>query len=178
MFKVSGGTLSSQGGVFADNNGKVRAVWASFSIDTEANQLSSILGGLPARLILPILDSIKLNKEPVIYGLDAEFWSLQLSNARFLGLNEEWISKYKSQAIGDKKPSVLYVLGITDPSTPSGKMLRNGDLALEINGKIPTSISDLALFNTSSKLNMVSININFRYILITSIDYSSRWKRA
>ncbi|EIE78581.1 hypothetical protein RO3G_03285 [Rhizopus delemar RA 99-880] len=154
VFKVSGGTLSSQGGVFADNNGKVRAVWASFSIDTEANQLSSILGGLPARLILPILDSIKLNKEPVIYGLDAEFWSLQLSNARFLGLNEEWISKYKSQAIGDKKPSVLYVLGITDPSTTSGKMLRNGDLALEINGKIPTSISDLALFNTSSKLNM------------------------
>ncbi|RCI07248.1 serine protease [Rhizopus stolonifer] len=155
VFKVSGGTLSSQGGLFAGCDGKVRAFWMSFSIDTETDQLSSILGGLSAHLVLPVLSSLKSNKETAVYGLDAEFWGLQLSNARLLGLNEKWVSIFRAEATGNKQPSVLYVLGIIDPSTESGKILKNSDLVLEINGKIPTSISDLSLFNVSGNLNMI-----------------------
>ncbi|KAI9248628.1 hypothetical protein BY458DRAFT_590590 [Sporodiniella umbellata] len=154
VFKVSGGTLSSQGGFFADSSGKVRALWMGFSIDNEKGQQSSVLGGLSAHLVLPIIESIKSQKRPLVYGLDAEFWCLKLSNARVLGLNEKWVARFKAEVDINKQPSVVYVLGITDPSTDSGKLLKNGDIVLEINGRVPTSISDLLLSNTPDSLKM------------------------
>ncbi|CEG68795.1 hypothetical protein RMATCC62417_04986 [Rhizopus microsporus] len=155
IFKVADGSLSSLGGVFADDQGNVRAIWMNFSIDNEAKKLSSIVGGIPARLVLPVLDCIKAGKQPIVYGLDAEFWTLQLSNARLLGLKEEWIDKVTKEA-KDKitQPSVVCVLGITDLSTPSGKALRSGDMILEMNNRVITTLSDLALFNDIDKLTM------------------------
>lgn len=169
IFKVADGSLSSLGGVLADDQGHVRAIWMNFSIDNEAKKLSSIVGGIPARLVLPVLDCIKSEKQPVVYGLDAEFWTLQLSNARLLGLKEEWIDKVTKEA-NDKitQPSVVCVLGITDLSTPSGKALRSGDMILEMNNRVITTLSDLALFNDIDKLTMV--RIASKYILIYVIN--------
>ncbi|OAC99060.1 hypothetical protein MUCCIDRAFT_127026, partial [Mucor lusitanicus CBS 277.49] len=152
-FKVSDGTLASQGGLFADHAGRVRALWMSFSIENAQRQLSSVLGGLSSRLIMPVIDKLKSGQAPTVRGLDVEIGTLQISHARLIGVSHDWISKIKSKAT-DKQPSVLYVLGITDISSFSGQLLKPGDILLTINDKVMTNISDIGYFHDQEALKM------------------------
>lgn len=154
-YKVGDGTLASQGGLFADDSGRVKAIWMSFSIDNERREQSSILGGLPTRLVLPIVNKIKAEQTPVVRGLDAEFWTMQISNARLLGVSDAWIEKVKMKTKAKSQPHILYVLGITDVSTLSGQLLKPADILLSINGEVITSISDLGRFTECEELKLV-----------------------
>lgn len=127
----------------------------SFSIDNERREQSSVLGGLPARYVVPIIDQIKSKQPLSVRGLDAEFWVLQISNARLLGVSDVWIETLKSKTNAVNRPSIIYILGITDVSSPSGKLLKVGDIVLSINDEILTSISDLEQFSDKDQLNMV-----------------------
>lgn len=151
---MSDGTLASQGGLFADHAGRVRALWMSFSIENAQRQLSSVLGGLSSRLIMPVIDKLKSGQAPTVRGLDVEIGTLQISHARLIGVSHDWISKIKSKAT-DKQPSVLYVLGITDISSFSGQLLKPGDILLTINDKVMTNISDIGYFHDQEALKMV-----------------------
>ncbi|GAA5809801.1 hypothetical protein MFLAVUS_003214 [Mucor flavus] len=161
-FKVSDGNLASQGGIFADDEGKVKAIWMSFSIENDRRDQTSILGGLPARLVAPIVNKIKANESLVVKGLDVEFWTLQISNARLLGVSNAWIEKLKEKS---QLPSVLYILGITDVSSLSGRLLKPGDIVLSINDKILTNISDLVNFSEHDQLAMTIIRDGQEQIL-------------
>ncbi|RCH80120.1 hypothetical protein CU098_003514, partial [Rhizopus stolonifer] len=154
-YKVSDGSLSSQGGLFADDQAQVRAIWMNFSIENERRELSSIFGGISARLILPVLQKIKAGQSPMVRGMDAEFWSLQVCNARLVGVSDEWIQKIKHKATKEgRQPSVVYVLGVTDISTPSGQLLKAGDIVLAIDGQVLSSISDLSQFHEQDTLTI------------------------
>lgn len=157
-YKVSDGTLASQGGLFASDEGKVKAIWMSFSTENERREQTSVLGGLPARLILPIINKIKTNQQAIVRGLDVEFWTMQVSNARLLGVSDAWIHKLK-QASKKKtaSPSIVYILGITDVSSPSGRMLKPADIVLSINDKAITSISDLSRFVDEEEVCMTIV---------------------
>ncbi|KAK4514241.1 F-box domain-containing protein [Mucor velutinosus] len=152
-FKVSDGTLASQGGLFADHTGGVRALWMSFSIENAQRQLSSVLGGLSSRLIMPVIRKLKSGQAPIVRGLDVEIGTLQISHARLIGVSHDWITKIKSKAT-DKQPSVLYVLGITDISSLSGQQLKPGDILLTINDTIVTNISDIGYFHDQEALRL------------------------
>ncbi|CAO0800101.1 unnamed protein product [Mucor circinelloides] len=152
-FKVSDGTLASQGGLFSDHAGKVRALWMSFSIENTQRQLSSVLGGLSSRLVMPVVNMLKSGQAPIVRGLNVEIGTLQISHARLIGVSHEWIDKIKSKAT-DKQPSVLYVLGITDISSLSGQLLKPGDIVLTINDTILTHISDIGYFHDQEALEM------------------------
>ncbi|KAG2206824.1 hypothetical protein INT47_007580 [Mucor saturninus] len=156
-FKVSDGTLSSQGGIFADDEGKVKAIWMSFSIDNERREQSSVLGGLPAKFVLPIVEQIKSQQPLSVRGLDVEFWILQISNARLLGVSDAWIEAIKRNTNPVNRPSVVYILGIADISSPSGKLLKVGDIVLSINGEALSSISDLEHFSDKNQLDMTIV---------------------
>lgn len=158
VFKVTDGTLASQGGLFADDDGNVKAVWASFSLDDDRHEPSSVLGGLSSRLILPILNKIKSGEKPIVRGIDAEFWPLQLCNARIIGVPDKWIDKIKQKSEDeDHLATAIYVLGITDICSSSGKLLKPGDIILAINDTIISSIADFSYFNNHEVLEMVSI---------------------
>jgi S1-C subfamily serine protease len=154
-FKVSDGSLASQGGLFADNDGKVRAIWMSFSIENDKREQSSVLGGLPAKLILPIVDKIKTKQQPIVRGLDVEVWTLQISNARLLGVSDAWIERVKKSTRANSQPHIIYILGITDISTLSGQLLKPADIILSINGEVLTNISDFGRYADCEQLDMV-----------------------
>ncbi|KAI8336496.1 hypothetical protein BD560DRAFT_340042 [Blakeslea trispora] len=154
-FKVTDGNLSSQGGLFADDQGQVRAIWMNFSVENEQRELSSIFGGMSTSLILPVLRQIQAGISPLVKGLDVEFWSLQICNARLIGVTDEWIEKIKETAKSkDRRPSVLYALGITDVSSSSGRLLQSGDILLAINHHVVSSISDLSSFHDQDTLEL------------------------
>ena len=154
-FKVSDGTLASQGGLFADDKGRVKAIWMSFSTDNERKEQTSVLGGLSSRLVLPIIEKIKSDQTINVCSLDAEFWTLQLFNARSLGVSDAWIEKIKKECKPNSQPSAVYVLGITDLSSISGQMLRPGDIVLSVNDRVITSISDFSYFLEEEQLCLV-----------------------
>jgi S1-C subfamily serine protease len=156
-YKVCEGTLASQGGVLADDEGKVRAFWMSFSIENERKEQSSIMGGLPSQFVIDILNSIISEKKAVLRALDVEFWQVQLANARILGLSDDWIAKLKSKST-EKQIGAVYILGITDLSSPSGQLIKPGDIVLQINGKLPTRIADIDQYvNEKEILDMVRV---------------------
>lgn len=128
----------------------------SFSIDNERHELSSILGGIPSKLIMPTIKKIKSKERPIVKGIDAEFWTLQVANARIIGVSDTWIEKIHNKAAASgRHPSVVYVLGITDMSSSSGRLLKAGDIVLAINGITLTSISQLADFTELDLIQMV-----------------------
>lgn len=149
--------MASQGGVFSDDKGQVKAIWMSFSTDNERHEQSSVMGGLPSKLVLPVIEKIKKNQSIEVRGLDVEFWTLQISNARLLGVSDDWIERLKKQTRAKTQPSVIYVLGITDISSPSGQLLRPGDIVLSINDKEFANISDLGRYAEHEQLNLVSV---------------------
>ncbi|KAI9480392.1 MAG: hypothetical protein EXX96DRAFT_607260 [Benjaminiella poitrasii] len=155
VFKVNDGTLASLGGLLADSQGRMRAIWMSFSIDNDQNELSSVLGGLSCRLIKSVVDSFSSGYPATVKGLDAEFWPLQISNARLVGVLDKWIDRIQ-QIVKEEQtiPSVVYVLGITDMSSPSGSILKPGDIVLAIDGRVITSISKLDLIHNYGQVPM------------------------
>lgn len=176
---MSDGTLASQGGLFSDHAGKLRALWMSFSIENTQRQLSSVLGGLSSRLVMPVVNMLKSGQAPIVRGLNVEIGTLQISHARLIGVSHEWIDKIKSKAT-DKQPSVLYVLGITDISSLSGQLLKPGDIVLTINDTILTHISDIGYFHDQEALEMVkcTFGMNVRCVANDKADYSSRRARV
>lgn len=126
----------------------------SFSIENERRQLSSVLGGLSSRLIMPVVNKLKANQAPIVRGLDVEFGTLQISHARLIGVSNEWVDRIKNKAT-DKQPSVIYVLGITDISSLCGQMLRPGDIVLTVNDSMLSNISDLGYFHDQEALRLV-----------------------
>lgn len=126
----------------------------SFSIENERRQLSSVLGGLSSRLIMPVVNKLKAKQAPIVRGLDVEFGTLQISHARLIGVSNEWVDRIKNKAT-DKQPSVIYVLGITDISSLCGQMLRPGDIVLTVNDSVLSNISDLGYFHDQEALRLV-----------------------
>ncbi|KAL0096820.1 hypothetical protein J3Q64DRAFT_1856306 [Phycomyces blakesleeanus] len=150
-YKTSEGSLNGQGGVLADEDGKVQASWMSFSNEDERGNQGGEMGGLSAHLILPILDAIRAGEVPGVRGLDAELWTMQLANARLLGLPEHWLDRYQET---ENQSHVLYITGITDASSPCAGLLSAGDIVLLINGVMMMNVSDLARFSQEEELKM------------------------
>lgn len=105
---------------------------------------------------MPTIKKIKSKERPIVKGIDAEFWTLQVANARIIGVSDTWIEKIHNKAAASgRHPSVVYVLGITDMSSSSGRLLKAGDIVLAINGITLTSISQLADFTELDLIQMV-----------------------
>ncbi|CAO3585003.1 unnamed protein product [Absidia cylindrospora] len=160
----TGENLGGQGGVLADDDGRVQAYWMSFSTEDNDKEVMTIMGGLPTKLWQPTvmkmvqycidknnIDAIGLATRPTVRGLDAEFWTMQLVHARLLNLPEKWLDVFGAS----DHPHVLYLLGFTNPSSPCAHVLKAGDLVLSINGDIISTVTDLNQYDQEENLSMV-----------------------
>ncbi|KAI9302440.1 hypothetical protein BJ944DRAFT_242360 [Cunninghamella echinulata] len=163
----TGESLSGQGGILADNEGRIQALWMNFSTENEEKEAINIMGGIATKLWKPTLTKMiqynrcsnensafiehKRLRCPSIYGLDIEFWTMQLAHARLLNLSEKWLTIFNES----EYPHVLYILGFTNPSSPCAKVLKVGDLVLSINGDTMFNVSDLNKYDQEESLTMV-----------------------
>ncbi|KAI8059232.1 hypothetical protein BC940DRAFT_328385 [Gongronella butleri] len=149
----TGEPLNGQGGVLCNAKGAVQAFWMNFSIDDDDDEPRAVMGGLANALWVPMVEAFRTgNKDAqVVYGLEAECWSMQLAHARLMQLPDHWMDRFSSQA----SPHVLYILGFTNPSSACTRLLQVGDLVLEINGKLIASVNDLHQFDTLAEIDMV-----------------------
>lgn len=137
--------LNSQGGVLADDQGRVLAFWMTFA----TGDSTSVMAGLASSYAASIIQAFYSKDHTVVHGLDVEFWSMQLTHARLLGVPRPWLDRY-----ADLRP--FYVASVTDRSSPSGQMLCVGDILLQVNGQKITRMLDLVQFTNEECLELVS----------------------
>ncbi|KAG0503374.1 hypothetical protein HPP92_003446 [Vanilla planifolia] len=161
---------SSFSGVLTDEQGRVQALWSSFSAQLKVGCSSSedhqFVRGIPIYVISQVLEKIICGATgpallingikrpmPLVRILEAELYPTLLSKARSFGLSDRWI-----QALVKKDPirkQVLRVKGCWAGSHAEG-YLEQGDMILAINGVPITCFRDIE--NACQELDQVDGN--------------------
>lgn len=148
---------STFSGVLADEQGRVQAIWGSFSTQLKYGGSSSedhqFVRGLPINTVSQILDKIVSGANglsllingikrsmPLIRSLEVELYPTLLSKARSFGLSDAWI-----QALLRKDPvrrQVLRVKGCLAGSKAEN-LLEHNDMLLAINKEPVTCFRDI-----------------------------------
>jgi S1-C subfamily serine protease len=116
-------------GVLLDKQDRVSTFWFTFVYD-DGSRVQEAQRGIPADVIQDMMHDVETGKD--LHTLDAEFYPMPLSQARKLGLPDDWAQKISSAA--PTKSEVLTVSRMT-AGTPAAKLLQNGDLLLAMDGK-------------------------------------------
>ncbi|TVU28235.1 hypothetical protein EJB05_19744 [Eragrostis curvula] len=148
---------STFSGVLTDEQGRVQALWASFSTQIKYGGSSSedhqFVRGIPIYAISQVLEKIVSGTQgpfrlingmrrpmPFIRLLEVELYPTLLSKARSYGLSDNWV-----QALAKKDPvrrQVLRVKGCLAGSKAE-KLLEQGDMILAINKEPITCFLDI-----------------------------------
>jgi len=116
-------------GVLLDKKDRVSSFWFSFVYD-DGQRSQEVQRGIPADVVQDMLRNVEAGKD--LRTLDVEWYPMALSQARKLGLPDEWVQKLSR--VAPEKREVLTVSRMT-AGTPAAKALQNGDLLLAIDGK-------------------------------------------
>lgn len=148
---------STFSGVLADEQGRVQAIWGSFSAQLKYGCSSSedhqFVRGIPIYAISQVLDNIISGAKgpnllingvkrpmPLVRILEVELHPTLLSKARSFGLSDKWV-----QALVKKDPirrQVLRVKGCLAGSKAEN-LLEQGDMVLAINKEPVTCFGDI-----------------------------------
>ncbi|KAI9311470.1 hypothetical protein BX666DRAFT_1995435 [Dichotomocladium elegans] len=172
-------THSAQGGLFTTEEGKVQAIWVSYSSQNEKGKDISFMSGLPASLVAPTIDqflktSLKAtNTTPIssvaFKGLDVELWTMRIAAARTLGLKDEWVRRIEQS--DSTRHTLLYVLNILDEQSLSARTLKVGDVILSINGHLVTRMSDLnKIYEYGDSVRMVILRNGTEMEVVVSLS--------
>ncbi|HEU5399381.1 MAG TPA: trypsin-like peptidase domain-containing protein [Gammaproteobacteria bacterium] len=116
-------------GVVLDKQDKVTALWVSFAYD-DGSRTQEVQKGIPADLVQDMVKAVEHGTP--LRSLDVELYPIALSQARRLGLPDDWVTR-----LGAVDPARREALAIvrTTADTPGDKLLQSGDLLLAIDGK-------------------------------------------
>jgi S1-C subfamily serine protease len=116
-------------GVLVDKEGRVQAMWSSFPLETARETLQGNRG-VAVDLVVEMLDRVR--RSVPFHTLDVELNPRSLTEAGRLGLPEAWLRRI--EATNPEARQVLGVARITGGAA-AGRVLRQGDLILAIQGK-------------------------------------------
>jgi len=129
---------ASRGGVLSNVDGEVVAVWLSFAYGS-GNKIKQYEWGVPADIVMELLDQWRCCKQFDIKSLEVELSTLSIAQARKLGLSKEWTKKFQT---GDARRKVLVVSRRVAGSDAEDK-LQEGDLILAIDNEVVRNYRDV-----------------------------------
>ena len=141
-------SLSGVGGVLADGRGRVRALWLSFSTDTEG-KADSFFAGIPASVFVDWLPAMS-GDGPAWRTVGAELSVIPLSAARRFGLSDDVARALEDH---DARARVLAVRRLTH-GTPAAGLLRVGDLIVRVNGALATRFATVERAAQQGRLSL------------------------
>lgn len=142
----------THGGVLADDNANVLAIWASFSYG-EGNELKQFEWAIPIELVQELLEQWQCCKQFKIHSLEVELATLSIAQARQLGLNDHWFERFQDT---DQKRQVLGVSRLVAGSDAS-KKLQEGDLLVAIDGTMVRTFRDVEKRSQKAQLELTII---------------------
>jgi S1-C subfamily serine protease len=134
---------SCVGGVLVDNQGHVQSFWASYSSSDrkDPNTPVEFFRGFTSDLVEETLEQLRKGEHPSVRSLEAELWPISLSQARDVGLSEEWLSKIQEQSTRRHILNIRRLVANTDASMK----LKTGDLLLAVDDKICTTFREVEI---------------------------------
>lgn len=138
-------SLSSQcgSGVLVSEDGTVQALWLTYlgerSPSTQKDTDYHL--GLATPTLLPVIRKIQQDEIPRLRMLSVEFNAIQMSQARIMGVSEEWIKKVAED--NHSRHQLFMVRKRTFERGDETAALVEGDVILTLNGKIITRVSEL-----------------------------------
>lgn len=152
-------SLSSQcgSGVLVAPDGAVQALWLTYlgerSPTTHRDEEYHL--GLAAPTLLPVVSQIQNGIVPKLRMLSVEFRSIALSQARLMGVSEEWFEKVTRANTSHHQ--VFMVTKRTFERNKTDEALLEGDILLTLNGKLITRISELDVMYDNEFLDAVVV---------------------
>jgi len=146
-------SLSSQcgSGVLASDDGTVEALWITYLGDrSHSNKDVEYHLGFAAPSILPVIKQIQQGIIPKLRILDVELHTVQMNQARIMGITDELINKVENE-----NPQRHQLFIVRKLACGPAQSLEEGDLIISINGKIMTRITDLDVMYDHDMLDMV-----------------------
>lgn len=134
-------------GVLASDDGTVRALWLTYlgerSPSTHRDEEYHL--GLATPTLLPVIEQIQRGVVPKLRMLPVEFRAIQMSQARLMGVSEEWIKKV---SVANTAQHQLFMVTKrtferNQDKNGSKKGLMEGDILLTLNERLITRISEL-----------------------------------
>ncbi|KAK5005269.1 hypothetical protein LTR16_006094 [Cryomyces antarcticus] len=99
-------------------------------------------------MLLPVLSQIQEGIVPKLRILNVEISTIQMSQARLMGVSEEWIERVETE---DPERHQLFMVRKVDAGHQNG--LQEGDVILTMNGTLVTRITDLDVMYTNNELD-------------------------
>ncbi|KAJ3051563.1 hypothetical protein HK097_007424 [Rhizophlyctis rosea] len=130
-------------GVLADAEGRVQGLWLSFLGERTSHGADNEYHlGIQISIVDAITAALKVGRTPILKGLPVEVMPVQISQARHMGLTEEWV-----QAVEEANPQrrQLFLIRRTESGSVTAKVLKDLDLILSIGGKTITRINELEI---------------------------------
>ncbi|MDP2313961.1 MAG: trypsin-like peptidase domain-containing protein [Pseudomonadota bacterium] len=138
------------GGVLADKQGRVQALWASF-VEDRGDKPEGFFRGIPTDVLRDVVDPVVAGTLPTVRSLGLELAPMNLAMARDRGLSNEWAEKLVEA--DPMRRQVLWVVR-REAGTPAAAALREGDLLLAVDGKPVTRFRDVDLHGAKESLTL------------------------
>lgn len=144
-------------GVLVDKNGTVQALWLTYlgERSTHGSRDEEYHLGLATPTLLPVISQIQQGKEPKLRILSMEFRAIHMSQARVMGVTEEWIQKVYDA--NQHNHQLFMVSKRTFEPGNEPQVLQEGDIILSLNGKILTRVSELDIMYSHDVLDAVIV---------------------
>jgi len=158
------------GGVLSDEQGRVQALWASFSYHY-GGDFTQFHTGLPSELLKDLLDQWRCCKVIEIYSLDVELFAVTLSQARKLGLPSSWSDKMQQN--GNHRQ--LLAIGRRVAGTPAAELFKEGDLLVAIDGQRVHDFHDVEKLSNKPSVEVTIIRTGEELTLtVPTVRYTGR----
>ena len=145
--------LSSQcgSGVLVDEEGTVQALWLTYlgERSSSGKDIEYHLG-LATPMLLPVVDKVKSGVQPRLRILNIETNTTHMSQARIMGLSEDWIRRVETE---DPERHQLFMVRKVDSGHNDGVL--EGDIILTLDGKLVTRVTDLDIMYDREVLDAV-----------------------
>lgn len=145
--------LSSQcgSGVLVSEEGEVQALWITYlgERSSSGKDVEYHLG-TSTPMLLPVIKQVKDGVKPNLRILNVETSVTHMSQARIMGLSEDWIHRVERE---DPERHQLFMVRKVDSGHDDG--LSEGDIILTLDDKLVTRVSDLDVMYTREALDAI-----------------------
>lgn len=151
-------SLSGQcgSGVLIDEDGTVQALWLTYLGERSGHTNKDVEYhlGFATPALLPVIEEVRTGKKPHLNILNLETQTIQMSQARIMGVPEEWIDRVELE---DPERHQLFMVRKVDADESTKSGFLEGDIILTLNDKLITRVSDMDLMYTNSELTALII---------------------
>ncbi|TPX08446.1 uncharacterized protein E0L32_010063 [Thyridium curvatum] len=153
-------SLSGQcgSGVLVAPDGTVQALWLTYlgERSPSSHRDEEYHLGLATPTLLPVISQIQAGVTPKLRMLSVEFRAIQMSQARLMGVSEDWIHKVSLANTSHHQLFMVTKRTFERNEQPGGALLE-GDILLTLNGKTITRISELDVMYGNEFLDTVIV---------------------